>query len=50
MFFHFIFVLFFGFASDDNPIREIDYSVEIVNMYSWLLNRIDYLDPIINNY
>ncbi|MBR2064043.1 MAG: CotH kinase family protein [Bacteroidales bacterium] len=36
--------------SDDNPVKEIDYSVEIVNMYSWLLNRIDYLDPIINNY
>lgn len=36
--------------SDSKPMKEIDYSVEIANMYGWLMNRIDYLTTIFNRY
>ena len=38
------------FPSDGRPVEEIDYSVEIANMYSWLVDRIDYLTPVFNRY
>ena len=38
------------FPSDSRPMEEIDYSVEIMNMYSWLLSRIDYLTTVFNRY
>ena len=38
------------FPSDGRPDKEIDYSVEIENMYCWLVDRIDYLTPVFNRY
>ncbi len=38
------------FPSDDRPMQEIDYNVELANMYSWLSSRVDYLTPIFSNY
>lgn len=38
------------YPSDDNPRIEIDYSSEIAELYGWLVNRIDYLTPVFNNY
>lgn len=38
------------FPSDSWPQQEISFATEIVNMYSWLSYRVDYLTPIFNNY